>query len=236
MIITDLSTVATAAMQGPSNAALIAVPQYRTTPPVRRDLSCPAKSLHWRNRSVSVELFRHGCIQPLQVPTVFILEQISQGADLSALMDPHNPTSLMAEYLDAQGYQFPWGYIVESAAAEGSAAFVQAHIAWRFVPVQFWSEHFGVKDGPAIADRLRAFAEAVNVSVVRCLPDYVLPAQRRPHDLFALTCLAADHDRARRWLADKLLPKILPRLLALVECNTCLPGRWVIPSTPALSH
>lgn len=233
---TDLSTAATAAMQGPSNAALNAVPQYRTSTPVRRDLSCPAKSLHWRNRSVSVELFRNGCIQPLQVPTVFLLEQVSQGTDLSTLMDPRNPNSLMAEYLDAQGYQFPWGCIVENAAAEGSTVFASAHINWRFVPVQCWRAHLGVQNGPTIADRLSEFAEAVNVSIVRCLPDYMLPAQRRRHDLFSLTCRAEDHDRARRWMSDKLLPKILPRLIAVVDNKTCLPGLWVMPATRAQSH
>ena len=227
---------ATAVTEGPSNAAINALLHPHRSAPAGHDLSCPAKSLHRRNRSVSVELFRNACIQPLQVPTVFILAQMNQGVDLTAQMDPHNPTSLLAEYRDAQGYHFPWGYVVEHAVVDDSRVAQTASVCWRFVPVQLWCDHVGDRDTPSIAAQLNELTEAVSLHWTRCMPHYVQPAPRRPHDLFALRCGAADRDRARRWLADKLLPKILPRRLDDLARRTGLTGHWVMPSTNLLAH
>ncbi len=227
---------APAVTEGPSNAAINALLHHHRSAPAGHDLSCPSKSLRWRNRSVSVELFRNACIQPLQVPTVFILAQTHQGADLTAQMDPHNPASLLAEYLDAQGYHFPWGYVVEHAAAEGSSVAQAGSAYWRVVPVQLWCDRLGDRDTPSIAAQLNALTEAVNLHLTRCMPHYVQPAPRRPHDLFALRCGAVDRDRARRWIADKVLPKILPRLLDDLARRTGLTGRWVRPSATSRFH
>jgi hypothetical protein len=235
-IMTKLLLAAKAATEGPSYAAINALLHHNRTTAARHDLSCPAKSLHWRNRSVSVELFRNRCIQPLQVPTVFLLEQINQGADLPALMDPHHPASLMAEYLDAQGYHFPWGYVVEAAVEEGSTIAEAGCLYWRIVPVQMWGDRLGDRDMPSIAERLNGLTEDVNLHLIRCMPHYIQLAPRRPHDLFAFTCDPADRDRARRWMADKLLPKILPRLLEDVACRTCLTRPWAMPSPTVLAH
>jgi hypothetical protein len=227
---------AASATEGPSNIAINALLHHHRSAPAGHDLSCSAKNLHWRNRSVSVELFRNACIQPLQVPTVFILAQMSQEADLAAQMDPYNPTSLLAEYRDAQGYHFPWGYVVEDPVVDDSRVASAASVCWRFVPVQWWCDHVGDRDAPSIAARLNGLTEEVHLHLTRCMPHCVQPAPRRPHDLFALRCGAANCDRARRWIADKLLPKILPRLLDDLARRTGLTGRWVMPSTNLLAH
>jgi hypothetical protein len=151
-------------------------------------------------------------------------------------MDPRRPTSLMAEYLHAQGYHFPWGYIVEDAATEGSNDAEPGFLYWRFVPVQMWGERLGERNAPSIVERLNSLVEDVHLHLTRCMPNYFQPTQRRPHDLFAFRCRSVDRDRARRWMSDKLLPKILPPLLEVVARRTCMTRTWVPSSCTALAH
>jgi hypothetical protein len=103
-IMTNRQTAAQAATEGRRNAEIDALPHHHhLTALASHDLSCLAKSGHRRNRPVSVKLILDGCIPPLQIPAVLILDAFDQGTDRRVLMDTSDRNSLLAQHLDIAG-------------------------------------------------------------------------------------------------------------------------------------
>jgi hypothetical protein len=103
-IMANRKTAAQAATEGQRNAEINALPHHHHLTGLASHHSlCPAKSPHWRNRTVGMKLFGNGCIPPLQVPAVLILDAFGQGTDRRVLMDTGDRNSLLAQHLDIAG-------------------------------------------------------------------------------------------------------------------------------------
>jgi hypothetical protein len=168
-----------------------------------------------------VELFRNACIQALEVPTFFLMDAFYRNAgEMRSVTDPQNAASLISEFLNAEGYNFPWGYLIETRLdLIDPKTKYPGSLHWRFVPLELWlSEVDTVAGSPlSIPEQLAAVEEDVFWTIFRNSPDYLVPAERRAHDLFALMSFREDNDRARGWISDKLLPDILSPILEHVR-------------------
>jgi hypothetical protein len=148
-----MQTAAQAATEGQRNAEINALPHHhRLTTLASHDLSCFAKSRHWRNQPVSVKRILDGCIQPPQVPAVLILDAVCQDADMSVLMDTGHPNALWSQGRETVGYHFR-GYVVETRHGKPPVSLTS-----HFVPPQLWPSYLGAHAAASIGERSPTYA------------------------------------------------------------------------------
>jgi hypothetical protein len=160
---------------------------------------------------------------PLGIPPVF-LKNALQGDRARSVEASSAPGALLAEYIDASGYAFAWGQIIETC--------VTPFHTWRIVPVALWERLVDRReimplDIPSLLIRL---APIVRTSLLARLPTGVRLAgiqtngRRHRHALFTLLLTEpSGHRRVRRWLQRRLLPELLPDLL--IRCERALEKR-----------
>jgi hypothetical protein len=126
--------------------------------------------------------------------------------------------ALRAEYHEAKGHLFTWGHIVGSP--------VTPFPTWRIVPVALWEQLARGCHGQRldIPRRLVSLAPLVRMTLAPHLPRSLwlsgLQAEGRRHRYALFTLLLtdpADHRRVRHWLRRRLVPELLPELLARCE-------------------
>jgi hypothetical protein len=168
------------------------------------------------NRHPSSPSSSRGAVQ-IDIPAVFLtdaLQDIGSG-HLDRRTAWH---ALRAEYHEAEGHLFTWGHVVGSQ--------VTPFRAWRIVPVALWERLARGRHGQRldIPRRLVSLTPLVRMTLAPHLPRSVrltgLQAEGRRHRYALFTLLLtdpADHRRVRHWLCRRLVPELLPELLARCE-------------------
>lgn len=156
-------------------------------------------------------------VAPLGIPPIFLLDALHRhrcqepGRDAAV-------RALLGEYLDAKGTSYPWGQVIE--------ADVPPIRTWRIVPVAIWEQdaQHGAGVPQNIPDRLARLAPQVRALIGARLPRGLqlsgLQAQGRRHRFALFTLVLTDpaaERRVRRWIHHRLLPELLPSLLAACE-------------------
>jgi hypothetical protein len=154
---------------------------------------------------------------PIDMPAVFLNHALHEAG--SCPVDRRTACrALLAEYHEAEGHSFAWGHIIESQ--------VLPLRTWRIVPVALWERLSHEHQGPwlDIPQRLISVAPLVRVALVPHLPRGVrltgLQAEGRRHRYALCTLLLTDptdRRRVRCWLQRRLVPELLPELLARSE-------------------
>ena len=165
---------------------------------------------------------------PLGIPVPLVRDMLNRGVSPAAILASEG--SLLEEYHDSRGYAYIWGTVIEARRA--------ASLIWHFVPVELWEQtekarapaHTAVELipqlQPAIVDNLRdrLLGELV---LIGCHPE----SRRLAHALFSLLLVEpARERRARRWLANVFLSRVLPQ--ALESCRARIAdvcGRTTVP-------
>lgn len=151
---TNRQTAAQAATEGQRNADINAFPHdHRLTALASHDLSCPAKSLHGRNRPVSMEQFFNDGILPPQVPAVLILDAFCRDADMSVLMDTGNPNARWSQGRETVEDHFTRGSVVETRHGEPPGSLTS-----HFDPLQSWPSCLGGHAAASIGERSLTYA------------------------------------------------------------------------------
>lgn len=154
---------------------------------------------------------------PLGIPPIFLLDALRRDRSASSGRDMA-VRALLREYFDAKGTSYPWGHVIE--------ADVPPFRTWRIVPVALWERDArnGAGVPQDIPDRLARLAPQVRTLIGSRLPRAVrlsgLQAQGRRHRFALFTLMRTDPGdarRVRRWISQRLLPELLPRLLAQCE-------------------
>lgn len=174
------------------------------------------------NRHLSSPLPGRGAVR-IDIPAVFLADAPQEAG--SGRIDGRAAwPALLAEYHEAEGHSFAWGHIIESR--------VPPFRNWRIVPVALWErlarEHQGLPLD--IAQRLISLAPLVRGTLTPHLPlslrltGLQAEGRRHRHALFTLLLTdPTDHRRVRHWLQRRLVPELLPDLLA--RCETALRER-----------
>jgi hypothetical protein len=154
---------------------------------------------------------------PIDIPAVFLTDARQDIG--SGHLDRRSAwRALRAEYHEAEGDLFTWGHIIESH--------VPPFPTWHIVPVALWEGLARGCHGQRldIPRRLVSLAPLVRTALAPHLPRSLrltgLQAEGRRHRYALFTLLLtdpSDHRRVRHWLCRRLVPELLPELLARCE-------------------
>jgi hypothetical protein len=135
-----------------------------------------------------------GACRPLGIPPRFLAEALARAMTADGVDRLH--ASLIREYADAVGYTYDWDRLAEAHA--GSYLFI-----WELLTLM----------QPQVRGVLAPVLPA-GVVVTGCQG----AGRRSPHALCSLLREDTSADgEVRAWIAGKLLPDVLPRVLAAIE-------------------
>lgn len=149
---------------------------------------------------------------PLGIPPVLIADKIAR--DLSVSEQLSASLGLVREYAGAKGYVYDWGQVVERR--------ISNYVLWLFVPVELWldMEPQRLRCGFSIPDLIDFVQDGVRDSLEPILPAGVVvtgvqrSGRRHPHALFGLLTDRDGKRQARRWIARRMIPESLPKILS----------------------
>jgi hypothetical protein len=163
-------------------------------------------------------MLKRECPVALEVPMVFLLDELRWQSRLFSRLNPTNEDSLLAEFMGVFGYAFEWGYVIERRPEwVNENTETPRLVMWHIVPTCLWLEmtqHF-MHLPLRIPDLINLLFTDLIRLVYPVVPDWIIPVNGKAHDLFALSTSEAEHNaRARRWMANQFLPRHLPTILA----------------------
>ena len=167
---------------------------------------------------------------PLLIPSSLRREWRINGVDDESLAE------LEAEFADCHGYEFEWGQIIETLAGPGddrqtpgsAGAVVCLHFALVILHHAFLDAGGTLGELSDLAvDMLEQIRQDALIELTPeqrrdALPDSIEFGEGDTISAFDVTCFRSeDADRARQWIGNFFIPRVLPLLISRLHADNC---------------